>query len=219
MGKFNLNDYDQVEDRIKKFYDKNKDGRITTRVIFQDGERTMIKAYVYLNRQDQLEKCPKATGIAEEERVDKQKTSTGKVYEPVNFSSWTENCETSAIGRALANMDMSGNKRPSRQEMEKVQRYSKRGKQTLGSNSGPSRGKSDGTPAMTKKQEDYVKVKIEEVFGIKNNKELPRLEKVLGYKIDDMNMNEASNMLKKLLEPEYSEWRDKIRQNLAGPLD
>jgi len=126
MGKFNLSDYDQVEERIKKFYEKNEDGRIITRVVYQDGERTMVKAYIYLNREDQEKKCPKATGIAEEERVGKQMGSRGE-YEPVNFSSWTENCETSAIGRALANMNMSGNKRPSRQEMEKVQRYSSNG--------------------------------------------------------------------------------------------
>jgi len=124
MGKFNLNDYDQVEDRISKFYKENPDGRITTRVLFQDGERTMIKAFIYLNIEEQKAKCPKATGIAEEERVGVAKTKTGSEYEPVNYSSWTENCETSAIGRALANMGMSGNKRPSRQEMEKVQRYS-----------------------------------------------------------------------------------------------
>jgi hypothetical protein len=33
-----------------------------------------------------------------------------------------ETCETSAIGRALANMNLSGNKRASRTEMEKAQR-------------------------------------------------------------------------------------------------
>jgi hypothetical protein len=33
-----------------------------------------------------------------------------------------ENCETSAIGRALANYNYSGNKRPSREEMGKVAR-------------------------------------------------------------------------------------------------
>lgn len=125
MGKFNLNEYDQVEDRIKKFYADHVDGRITTRVLFQDGERTMIKAYVYLNKEDQANKCPKATGTAEEVRImTKSVSSSGSEYEEVNYSSWTENCETSAIGRALANMNLSGNKRPSRQEMEKVQRYS-----------------------------------------------------------------------------------------------
>jgi hypothetical protein len=39
-----------------------------------------------------------------------------------NKTSALENAETSAIGRALANAGYSGNKRTSRQEMEKVAR-------------------------------------------------------------------------------------------------
>jgi hypothetical protein len=45
----------------------------------------------------------------------------------VNRTSHVENCETSAIGRALANCGMAGSdmsKRPSREEMSKVQRTS-----------------------------------------------------------------------------------------------
>ena len=125
MANFNIKEYDQVDDRIKKFYEGNPDGRITTSVIFQDGDRTMVKAYIYINKEDQENKIPKATGIAEEIRVmEKSLSKAGGEYEAVNFSSWTENCETSAIGRGLANMGLSGKKRPSRQEMEKVNRYS-----------------------------------------------------------------------------------------------
>jgi hypothetical protein len=39
-----------------------------------------------------------------------------------NKTSALENCETSAIGRALANMGLSGDQRASREEMAKVQR-------------------------------------------------------------------------------------------------
>jgi hypothetical protein len=46
-----------------------------------------------------------------------------------NQSSALENCETSAIGRALANAGYSGNKRTSREEMEKVQRFEETQKQ------------------------------------------------------------------------------------------
>jgi hypothetical protein len=56
-----------------------------------------------------------ATGYAEEVR------GAGNV----NRTSHVENCETSAVGRALANAGMAGtdvNKRPSREEMGKVQR-------------------------------------------------------------------------------------------------
>lgn len=143
MGKFNLSEYDDVAKRIKDFYTKNIDGRITTKVLFQDGNRTMIKAFVYICTEDQKDKCPKATGIAEEERMGKQKTVNGSEYEPVNFSSWTENCETSAIGRALANMNMSGNKRPSRQEMEKVQRYSSNSSESPRPTTAPQNGQGD----------------------------------------------------------------------------
>jgi hypothetical protein len=55
-----------------------------------------------------------ATGYAEEVR------GAGNV----NRTSHVENCETSAVGRALANAGMAGtdvNKRPSREEMTKVQ--------------------------------------------------------------------------------------------------
>jgi hypothetical protein len=55
-----------------------------------------------------------ATGYAEEVR------GAGNV----NRTSHVENCETSAVGRALANAGMAGtdvNKRPSREEMSKVQ--------------------------------------------------------------------------------------------------
>ena len=38
----------------------------------------------------------------------------------VNRDAWVENAETSAIGRALANMDYCGTLRPSREEMSKV---------------------------------------------------------------------------------------------------
>jgi len=54
----------------------------------------------------------KATGFAFE--VDGQGMA--------NKTSALENCETSAIGRALANAGFSGNKRTSREEMEKVAR-------------------------------------------------------------------------------------------------
>jgi hypothetical protein len=56
-----------------------------------------------------------ATGYAEEVR------GAGNV----NRTSHVENCETSAVGRALANAGMAGSdvsKRPSREEMAKVQR-------------------------------------------------------------------------------------------------
>ena len=113
MAQFNLNDYETVEERIRRFYKDNKTGRIITENITTLQDRQVstwdVKASAYLD--DQTDK-PKATGLAFE--VDGQGMA--------NKTSALENAETSAIGRALANAGYSGNKRTSRQEMEKVAR-------------------------------------------------------------------------------------------------
>ena len=119
MARFNLADYETVEDRIKKFYAAHEDGRIITEWQNFDGyidnqqpASYVIKAFVYLTSGDQANGLPKATGYAIE--ID----GTGGA----NNGSALENAETSAIGRALANMNLSGNKRASREEMQKVER-------------------------------------------------------------------------------------------------
>jgi hypothetical protein len=120
MPKFNLADYETVEERIKKFYAEHPDGRIVTKWIQEfglDAPKTWVfKASVYLTAGDQAAGLPKATGWASE--VD----GTGGA----NNGSAAENSETSAIGRCLANMNLSGNKRASRTEMEKVNNLAER---------------------------------------------------------------------------------------------
>jgi hypothetical protein len=115
MPRFNLEDYETVEERLKRFYAAHEDGRVTTELLDEYSEKPktwIIKASVYLTAGDQAAGLPKATGYASE--ID----GTGGA----NNGSALENAETSAIGRALANMNLSGNKRASRQEMEKVVR-------------------------------------------------------------------------------------------------
>lgn len=109
MARFDLNDYETVEERIKRFYSLHEDGRITTTCV-KAGEEGMwlFKAYVFLTAGDQANNLPKATGYASEKEGGPQ-------------TDWkAELGETSAIGRALANMNLSGNKRASREEMQKV---------------------------------------------------------------------------------------------------
>ena len=117
MARFNLADYETVEERLKRFYTDNPDGRILTEnetvPEYRAEKIWVIKAIVFLNGEDVERGCPKATGYAFE--ID----GTGMA----NQSSALENCETSAIGRALANAGYSGNKRTSREEMEKVARF------------------------------------------------------------------------------------------------
>ena len=105
---FNLNDYDQVDSRIKKFYNDHPGGRILTELSNSDIEkRACFKAMLYVN--DKLV----STGWAYEERT---------ASDFVNKDCWLENAETSAIGRCLANYNYSGNKRPSQTEMDKANR-------------------------------------------------------------------------------------------------
>ena len=119
MARFNLADYETVEERIKRFYSDHPDGRIITEnetlPEYRPEKIWVMKALVFESGEDLERACPKATGYAFE--ID----GSGMA----NQSSALENCETSAIGRALANANYSGNKRTSREEMEKVQRFEK----------------------------------------------------------------------------------------------
>ena len=123
MARFNLADYETVEERIKRFYGDWPDGRILTEnetiPAYRDEKIWVVRALVFLSGEDVERGCPKASGLAYE--VD---SATGPTA-----ASALEVCETSAIGRALANAGYSGNKRASREEMEKVQRHEAKTKQ------------------------------------------------------------------------------------------
>jgi hypothetical protein len=111
MG-FNLDDYEPVAARHARWLADHPDGRTITHMISAPGaDICVIRAELW------LEDICIATGYAEEVR------GAGNV----NRTSHVENCETSAVGRALANAGYAGsdvNKRPSREEMSKVQRMS-----------------------------------------------------------------------------------------------
>lgn len=109
-GRFNPDDYETVDQRIGRFYADHHDGRIVTELVARGDKDWLFKAYVY---RDSEQVAPWATGYAQEIDGDG----------PVNRTSAAENCETSAIGRALANAGYSGSKhRPTREEMQKASR-------------------------------------------------------------------------------------------------
>ena len=121
--KFNLKEYETVKERKSKFYKDFPDGRI---IVENISDKPLVyahfKATLYISKEDQKENLPKAIGYALEVRDTEMKVSQyGQKYESVNYSSWTENCEESAIGRALDNAGYS-NKKPSREEMEKAEK-------------------------------------------------------------------------------------------------
>ena len=121
--KFDLDKYEPVEERIKKFYAKYPDGRIIPDLMSDDINTVIFKVSIYKDHETEK---PMSVGWALEMRETEKKISNkGYEYEDVNYTSWLENCETSAIGRALANMGLHGSKRPSKEEMQKVERMSK----------------------------------------------------------------------------------------------
>jgi hypothetical protein len=105
---FNLEDYETVEERLVKFWKDYPDGQIHTKVLEHTSARFIVEASIFRTEADAR---PWTTGLAEE-------TVQGR---GVNATSALENCETSAIGRALANAGYATKgKRASREEMSKV---------------------------------------------------------------------------------------------------
>lgn len=110
---FNLDDYETVEERLIKYWKDHPDGQIHTKLLESTANRFIVEASIYRTEADLR---PWTTGLAEE-------TVQGR---GVNATSALENCETSAIGRALANAGYATKgKRASREEMTKVAAASK----------------------------------------------------------------------------------------------
>jgi hypothetical protein len=115
---FNLDDYEPVASRLDRFLKAHPDARVITDLVHYLSDIAVFKAELWLDGEII------ATGWAEEIR------GQGNV----NKTSHLENCETGAVGRALANAGLSGSdftKRPSREEMGKVQRMTESGNGTI----------------------------------------------------------------------------------------
>jgi hypothetical protein len=128
---FNPADYAEVAERLPLFWKDCPRGRIITEIIVDDGERIVIKASLFPTYEDHH---PSTTGFAEEIRGSSM----------VNKTSALENCETSAIGRALANYQYQGSKkRASLEEMVKVYRQGEQPQTTT--NAAPAQTQSLGS--------------------------------------------------------------------------
>jgi hypothetical protein len=111
---FDPSSYATVADRITLFYERFPSGRIQTELVSRvDGEIT-FKALVF---RDVADAVAAASGWASERENDGE----------INAVACLENTETSAIGRALANLGFTASlKRPSLEEMQKAERAKRR---------------------------------------------------------------------------------------------
>ena len=183
MPKFDLNNYETVEDRLKVFWKDYPEGRIETEVVHitDDGTCVTIKSAIYKEINDTN---PVATGIAQE-----TKGQGGFA----NADAWMENCETSSIGRALANWKYQGNNkpRPSQEEMKKVQK------------SKPKQEVDKVTEESIKKFEDDIGMKKEEG---KNAKQLNSVIAGFGLSEDVVNTYKAQAFKDSKLSKDVESW-------------
>lgn len=105
-----LTGYAPVAERVRLFYERYPEGRIVTHLRRRTADEVIFEAVVFRGATDVL---PAATGWACEREGDGE----------INLVACLENTETSAIGRALANLGFTASaQRPSAEEMEKATR-------------------------------------------------------------------------------------------------
>lgn len=188
---FDLSNYETVEQRLVRWWVAYPNGRIHTTMMNYTGDACVFYAQLYAHKDD---KDPISTGYAEEIKSDRG----------VNSTSFVENCETSAIGRAIANCPIQASgegPRPSRQEMEKVAR--------LGGNLAPTdrpAGQSsteEHTPRgnfATAKQIGYIR-KLAKTHGIDDQRLLELIHTTLNddsLVLEMLQSHQASRMIEVL---------------------
>lgn len=110
---FNLQDYQTVQERINLFRAQYPNGRIINEIVLINEQQVVVKASIYL---DETSVHPACIDFAQE--------TVGSTN--INKSSFLENCTTSATGRAISLLGgqfSPKGKKPSREEMQKVQRH------------------------------------------------------------------------------------------------
>jgi hypothetical protein len=109
-GAFDLASYAPVAERITLFYETFPRGRIISELVSRTEREVVFRAFVYRDASDAE---AAATGWAAEREGDGE----------INTVACLENTETSAIGRALANLGFTASReRPSAEEMAKASR-------------------------------------------------------------------------------------------------
>lgn len=108
-----LANYQTVKTRKLLFKKDYPSGRILPELVTNEGQHTVFRVLIYATPEDQANNLPLSTGHAEEFQ------GQGGF---ANKHAWFENCEESAIGRALDNAGYHGNG-ASLEEMKKVEHH------------------------------------------------------------------------------------------------
>lgn len=199
MPRFDLKDYIEVKDRIAQFWGKYPDGAIEVDELHVDTHTVRYKARVYANRADDR---PIGTGHAEEVRISENEIRKNpKLANNPNAGSAVENCETSAVGRALAMAGFGVSKSvASRQEMEKVQRLNDRretSQESLDKHEEPAKVPSNGADHLSPEEARTLAGKIKatgmEMTAIKLKLTAMGIEspKTLAGALQEMSKDEA----------------------------
>lgn len=147
MASFDLESYATVQERVLQFYQDFPEGSIRTFMVVHDGPEVVFEARVYRTTEE-AERGVYTSGWARE--------IEGR--SPVNKTSHTENCESSAVGRALANLGYATDaRRPSRSEMLKVARMKQEHEDMLQYIRSAGQTVGDGEVAMIGGKEEPIK--------------------------------------------------------------
>ena len=143
-----LGGYATVAERLRLFWERYPNGRIHTALKQRTKAEVVFVARVY---RDATERSPAATGWAAEREGDGD----------INLVACLENTETSAVGRALANLGFTASsQRPSAEEMLKASRVrvklTKKGEQEVAKQ--PQTVVVEALPSLTPQLADFLRL-------------------------------------------------------------
>jgi hypothetical protein len=170
---FNPDDYEPVAVRLDRWLKTATDPRVITHLVEYGADYCVFRAELYEG--DKLI----STGWAEERRTDRG----------IMQGSMVEVCETSAIGRGLANAGMAGSdpgKRASREEMQKATRATVT---PIAGSAGQAKPASEkqiaAIKAMCKKAGRTVPADVNEYTAARASDVIQKLQEVLETKTND----------------------------------
>lgn len=182
----NLDDYVSVAERIERFYEKHPTGRIIPEIISHNYELGIVvmKASVYRNLDDAE---PSAVGHAIE-------TSTSGYVNKQGFH--LENCETSAVGRALAMLGLEVKRGiASREEMRRSERAERNRPQAVQSEAATPASKSARAKTMSELVTPKQLVAIRSIANAAKVNAEDECARLYGCKPNELSLKTASEFI------------------------